>query len=331
MVEIFNQPTIKDTNDKVLRMNSNQFISVIIPVYNREFELKRCLNALKNQSYKYFEVVIIDDCSDVPIKSFVDAMNDERFIYIRNDKNGGPSNARIQGWKATKGTIIVNIDSDWEPYPWLLERIHHYFNEYPDVNAITGLLLRDIDSRLFIRVRDKFKKVSNFDLPNENVNLKSGDMIAGYKIEIIKNFLEKSHNYFASEYYLNIIFALNKFIVLYVDEPWCLYHLNSENRVSDTRKINLHRWVNDCRLFLDDFSADLLTNPNSDFLVNQFYSNAIFLLRNNKYKMAKEYLNTLKKIGLSPFKQMVKVASNNLLNKLIQKIKKSNNQDSSWI
>ena len=88
-------------------------ISVIIPVYNAENYLEQCLNSIKNQTYKNFEVIIVNDGSkdnsDSICKKF--AQSDSRFRYFSKE-NGGVSSARNFGLDNANGYYITFIDGD---------------------------------------------------------------------------------------------------------------------------------------------------------------------------------------------------------------------------
>lgn len=88
-------------------------ISVIIPVYNTEKFLKRCLDSVLNQTLKEIEIIIINDGSTDNsleiLKTY--AEKDERIVII-NKKNGGLSSARNAGLELATGKYIYNIDSD---------------------------------------------------------------------------------------------------------------------------------------------------------------------------------------------------------------------------
>lgn len=95
-------------------------ISVIIPVYNRMEELKRALQSVMNQSFKDWEVLVVDDCSDTNIKSIVDSFHNERMHYYRLEKKGNANVCRNLGIKNAKGEFIAMLDSDDE---WLPEHL----------------------------------------------------------------------------------------------------------------------------------------------------------------------------------------------------------------
>lgn len=88
-------------------------ISVIVPVFNVETKLKRCLDSIKNQTFSDFEVIIIDDGStdSSPIICDEYAKTDARF-KVFHIENGGVSNARNLGISQSSGKYISFVDSD---------------------------------------------------------------------------------------------------------------------------------------------------------------------------------------------------------------------------
>lgn len=100
----------------------NELISVILPVYNAEHFLERCLNSLLSQTYKNLEIIVVNDGStdnstDI-INSF--ALKDERIVTI-HISNKGVSNARNQGLKRATGDFIGFVDADDEVLPEMYE------------------------------------------------------------------------------------------------------------------------------------------------------------------------------------------------------------------
>ena len=91
----------------------DNLISIIIPVYNVEKYLKKCINSVINQSHKNLEIILIDDGSTDKSGIILDeyAKIDER-IKVYHKKNGGLSSARNYGIKRSNGNYICFIDSD---------------------------------------------------------------------------------------------------------------------------------------------------------------------------------------------------------------------------
>lgn len=87
-------------------------ISLIIPVYNRPEEVDELLATLVEQTYKEFEVVIVEDGSTVDCRAVVEKYSDKLDISYTYQPNGGPSVARNTGSKVAKGDFLVVMDSD---------------------------------------------------------------------------------------------------------------------------------------------------------------------------------------------------------------------------
>lgn len=92
---------------------NNELISIIIPVYNAEKTIKRCLSSLVSQTYFYIEVIIINDGStDKSLEIITTFENKIKNLKIINQTNKGVSVARNEGLKVAKGQYIIFLDSD---------------------------------------------------------------------------------------------------------------------------------------------------------------------------------------------------------------------------
>lgn len=89
-------------------------ISVIIPTYNRENTIKRAIESVLVQGSIVSEIIIVDDGSTDKTKEVIDAINDNRIKYIKNDKSLGACVSRNIGIKNSSNDIIAFQDSDDE-------------------------------------------------------------------------------------------------------------------------------------------------------------------------------------------------------------------------
>lgn len=86
-------------------------VSIIIPLYNKRFSIFSTIDSVLNQTYKNFELLIIDDGSSDGSADIVKSIQDDRIRYIRQ-KNGGVSSARNHGIKEAKYEWILFLDAD---------------------------------------------------------------------------------------------------------------------------------------------------------------------------------------------------------------------------
>ena len=111
------------------------FLSVIVPVYNSQTELKHCLAALAKSHYEDFEVWVVDDGSTVPIKPLVDAY---AFGFSRIHCPSGPACARNRGVQRARGRYVVFIDADVCVHHDTLALFAEAFGRDPTVDAVVG-------------------------------------------------------------------------------------------------------------------------------------------------------------------------------------------------
>lgn len=91
----------------------SSLISFILPVYNAESTLKRCLDSILKQSYCNYEVIIVDDGSIDNSGKICDSysLNDKRFRVVHTE-NAGVASARQLGMSLATGEYVIHIDSD---------------------------------------------------------------------------------------------------------------------------------------------------------------------------------------------------------------------------
>ncbi|MCB8565221.1 glycosyltransferase family 2 protein [Fusobacterium ulcerans] len=88
-------------------------ISIIIPIYNREKYLEKCIRSVMEQDFKDIEIICVNDGSEDKSLEILESLQkeDERIIIV-NKKNGGSSSARNVALKIARGKYCLNIDSD---------------------------------------------------------------------------------------------------------------------------------------------------------------------------------------------------------------------------
>ncbi len=90
-------------------------ISVIIPAHNEEDEIKKCINSVLKQSYKAYEVIVVNDASTDRTEGIVNGF--KRVKLINHEKARGPAGARNHGARIAKGDILFFLDAD----EWMLK------------------------------------------------------------------------------------------------------------------------------------------------------------------------------------------------------------------
>lgn len=108
-----------------------ELITIIIPVYNVEMYLDRCLNSVANQSYKHLEIILINDGSTDNSFNIIEKYEkqDKRFKVI-NKSNGGVSSARNCGLDICQGKYVTFIDADDYVDVDFIETLYKKIKEY---------------------------------------------------------------------------------------------------------------------------------------------------------------------------------------------------------
>lgn len=184
-------------------MTDNNKISIITPVYNGEKYIEETIICVQNQTYKNWEMIIIDDCSTDSTKDIVNnyVIKDDRISYICLDKNSGVSAARNKGIRKAKGKYVAFLDSDdiWDKRK--LEIQVEYMKEkdaamsftaYDFINENSEKLQRDVRVPYIVGYKDLLKyncigcltvmldmdKIGEFKIPN----IKHEDYVAWLSI-----------------------------------------------------------------------------------------------------------------------------------------------------
>lgn len=111
-------------------------VSIIMPYYNAAEYIRETVEAIMAQTYKEWELIIVDDCSPAPetpgVLKKISAL-DERIKVLKTEKNGGAGLARNVGIEAAKGDYLAFCDSDDWWYPTKLDEQMKFMqdNNYP--------------------------------------------------------------------------------------------------------------------------------------------------------------------------------------------------------
>lgn len=141
---------------------SSPLVSVILPTYNRASLLPRAIKSVLNQTYKSFELIIIDDNSTDNTKKNINDFKDKRIKYIWHKENKGAAASRNKGIKLAKGEYIAFQDSDDEWFPKKLEK---HISAFKNLSSKYGIVYSDcliIEGNKKHLISSKYKQRSGF-------------------------------------------------------------------------------------------------------------------------------------------------------------------------
>lgn len=113
------------------KINENKFISIIIPVYNTERYLRRCLDSIINQNFKDIEIIVVNDYSQGNCDDIIEEYRKKtEIIYEKHEFNKGTLIARKTGSIKANGKYIMYVDPDDEITSNALEKIYSNIEGY---------------------------------------------------------------------------------------------------------------------------------------------------------------------------------------------------------
>ncbi|MDB8551676.1 glycosyltransferase family 2 protein [Turicibacter sanguinis] len=217
-------------------------VSVIIPTYNSEKYIKRCINSVLCQSWLNFEVLVIDNGSgDNTLNILKNYKSNYENITILNESRRGPSYARNLGLRKANGEFVVFVDSD----DYLeVDYIQTLINELIINNAdITTCGYYDISKYGIYSLNDFFE--NDGDLNQTSFIKKIFGGVGGtlwgkaFKLSIIRKYrIKMNESIFMCEdllFVLEYSLKCKKFISI----NKCLYHYNRMNEYSISANMNL--------------------------------------------------------------------------------------------
>jgi len=283
--------------------------SIIIPVYNTERYLKRCIDSVLNQDYQNYEIIIINDGSPDNCEEILKTYKNNPKIKIIKQTNHGLSYSRNVGIKKSKSDYIIFLDSDDFIEPDLLKNISKNIKD-EDMLKFSYCDFKDNKKTKVETV--EFKELSGktaFKSLIESKTMFEMAWLYAYKTSYMKKHLFEVGKYHED-------FGLIPIMINHAKKVssinYCCYIYNRENEISITSYTDDKK---EYKKALDVlyFFKKVKQTENDKYLLS-FYSNAVILklnYLNGEYK--KEYLKEIKK---------EKVYNYILTNTLKRKIKK---------
>lgn len=259
-------------------MLEKNLISVIIPIYNVEKYISRCLDSVINQTYKKIEIICVDDGSpDNSIKILKEYEKKDSRIKIIRQESRGLSGARNTGIKNSRGEYIFFLDSDdWLPLnslellyeDILLNKsdisVGNLIKVYPKKNKEIGLKkLKKTDYSL--------KNYLEYSINNKNFTANVVNKL--YKTKII---VENKILFKEKILYEDFLFTVQYFIyckkISVIKEAVYYYFLERENSIVNTVNIR------DLEVFLNIIEIEkfLINNNQKEILNSKYFQNYIF-------------------------------------------------------
>lgn len=282
------------------------FFSIIIPVYNVEEYLDACVQSIQSQSYKYYELILVDDGSEDRSGEICDqySRQDSR-IQVIHKSNGGLSDARNIGTQHATGEYVVYIDSD----DYLCDQdflskinekanagfdiICYKFKKYYESNnriAECTFSCPDIDnfSTVAGRINEMVRRDAFYcSAWSKAIRL---DILNKYEIQFEKGLLGEDQ-----EWYYHVLTKIRS--ITYIDEAMLVYRQRANSITSSWRMKNLkdciyvvNKWYNQIpkEEISDEYKEALLSS------IAKLYCNLLIAYTRFQNSEKKKYISELK-------------------------------------
>ncbi|MGP1590640.1 MAG: glycosyltransferase family 2 protein [Prevotella sp.] len=169
----------------------SQLVSIIIPVYNAEHTLCKCLDSILEQNFNNYEIILVNDGSkDSSLEICKEYSSKHQNISVINQNNAGVSSARNAGLEIAKGDWITFIDSDDYIEDIFFNCLDTYNEDLIILNSKTLSPTGDISDSLFSKTNNQLHKkssITHFISNNIDNALFRSPWAKFYKKELIKN------------------------------------------------------------------------------------------------------------------------------------------------
>lgn len=116
----------------------NPTVTVLMPAYNRATLIRHAIESVLSQTFRDFELLVIDDHSTDETAAVVAGYRDARIRLVRQDENLGPARTRNHGFELARGAYIAILDSDDMAVPSRLARQVRFLEANPAIGEVGG-------------------------------------------------------------------------------------------------------------------------------------------------------------------------------------------------
>lgn len=269
-------------------MNNTPLISVIVPVYNSENYLDRCIKSIVEQTYTNIEVILVNDGSKDSSPAICDkwALQDSRITVIHK-QNEGDHKARNCGIEIAKGEYVIMIDNDDYMEPDMLEFLLNLIVEHnADISRCGFWFEHESDGSQICASNDTSVKI--FDYNQRMIDLLMSNHISGviwnklYKTSFLKKYSLQEMDGASDDILFNYRMCLDNPVTVYCDIPKHHYVIRKESMTNSKFGYGAFDIIRAKNIFLDKFKDNEEVYP---YAIKSYIISAFIVmtgcLRNN--------------------------------------------------
>jgi teichuronic acid biosynthesis glycosyltransferase TuaG len=203
-------------------------VSVIVTTYNRRDLLTKTIDSILKQTYKNFELIVVDNFSDYDFLSYLRSFNDERIRSFQNVNDGIIAVNRNFGIKKAKGDYIAFCDDDDKWMPEKLEKQMKFIIENQLENKSIVLYTNCINTSEKTRMVTSKRNINNInDLIKRNQITYSSTLISS--INLKRNFNENSEFIAVEDFLFWCSLAVDGYKYFLIKDNLVIHRINSDS------------------------------------------------------------------------------------------------------
>ncbi|WP_270424946.1 glycosyltransferase family 2 protein [Anaerostipes hadrus] len=298
----------------------NDLISIVVPVYNVENYLDRCVKSIIAQVYTNIEIILVDDgSSDNSGKICEKWKEKDKRIIVIHKKNGGLSSARNAGIEIAKGKYIAFVDSDDYISKNMYSELYRVLKQNNSDIAICGRKYVWDNGKRYCRYHydKRIENYSSKEAIREMNSFRKFDMAAWdklYRTSLFEN-IRFPEGKLSEDYYIMYKLFLKSKKVVYYAYP-LYYYYQRQNSITKNKKINFD-FINAAYDQMIEVSRAV---PELKSCVSIAYASANMTVYNfhikNKVKCTKENKKKMKKAVRCNFKYICKSSDISIIKKI---------------
>lgn len=220
------------------------FVSVIIPLYNKERSIARAIRSVCTQTFCDFELIVIDDGSTDRSADLARQYDDNR-VRVISQANAGPGAARNAGIRAAKGEVLAFLDADDEWLPDFLKHSVAILDRYPEVASVTsGYIEMMVESKSmpsFFGVRPGLSRISQNTPADEVVSMLAfmspcSTVMRASIARQYGGFFDSDRCIYAEDSHLMLKILFNE-TVLFNKAPLVIYHRDASELTDFSKRL----------------------------------------------------------------------------------------------
>ena len=201
-------------------------VSVLVAVYKTDpAVLRNTIRSVLAQTYRDFELVLLDDCPEDPREGVVREFGDERIVYSRNERNLGISATRNRLMEMARGEYLAVLDHDDICREDRLEKEAAYLDAHPECGAVSSFCVHF--PRIFLSARPLTDRAIKQDLLNRCAMIHSASMLRASTLA--ENGIKYEDGYSPSEDYRLFSRLAEVSSLACIPEPLLFYREGPEN------------------------------------------------------------------------------------------------------